>query len=328
MPDFSDVIDSVIEAPVVPSFTKIGYAVRSRLDDWDDLDSYDLHGRNYVVTGSSSGLGRFAAEQLASRGAHVVVNSRSHDSAKQAADEIMGRTGSSEVSTLACDMGELDQVRAAATDLTSRFDRIDGLLHNAGALSNERQENSDGIEATIASQVVGPFLFTSLLLDSLRASAPGRVITMSSGGMYTAGLTVKRLQMTEAEYGGSEQYARAKRAQVTLNEMWAERVDADEVVFHAMHPGWADTPGVEASLPTFRKIVGPLLRSAEEGADTMVWLAADEGEPATSSGEFWLDRRRRSIHKIGKTRKTDTAERRRDLWNWVVEQSGADVAPW
>ena len=203
MPDFSDVIDSVIEAPVVPSFTKIGYAVRSRLDDWDDLDSYDLHGRNYVVTGSSSGLGRFAAEQLASRGAHVVVNSRSHDSAKQAADEIMGRTGSSEVSTLACDMGELDQVRAAATDLTSRFDRIDGLLHNAGALSNERQENSDGIEATIASQVVGPFLFTSLLLDSLRASAPGRVITMSSGGMYTAGLTVKRLQMTEAEYGGS-----------------------------------------------------------------------------------------------------------------------------
>ena len=110
--------------------------------------------------------------------------------------------------------------------------------------------------------------------------------------------------------------------------MWAERVDADEVVFHAMHPGWADTPGVEASLPTFRKIVGPLLRSAEEGADTMVWLAADEGEPATSSGEFWLDRRRRSIHKIGKTRKTDTAERRRDLWNWVVEQSGADVAPW
>ena len=328
MPELSDIVDRIIEMPVVPSFTKIGYAVRSRLDDWADLDSYALHGRNYVVTGSSSGLGKFTAQQLAARGAHVVVNSRSHESAKRTADEIMGATGSTEVSILACDMGELDQVRAAAADLTSRFSKIDGLLHNAGALSNERQENSEGIEATVASQVVGPFLLTSLLLDSLRASAPGRVVTMSSGGMYTAGLTVNRLQMSEAEYGGSEQYARAKRAQVTLNEMWAERTPAVEIVFHAMHPGWADTPGVEASLPTFRKVVGPLLRSSEEGADTMVWLAADNGEPVATTGDFWLDRRQRSIHKIGKTRRTDTPERRRDLWNWVVEQSGADVEPW
>lgn len=328
MPDLSDVVDRIIEIPVVPSFTKIGYALRSRLDDWDDLDSYDLDGRTYVVTGSSSGLGRFTAQQLAARGAHVVVNSRSRDSAQQTADEIMDATGSTEVSTMACDMGELDQVRAAAADVTSRFDRIDGLLHNAGALSNERRENSDGIEATIASQVVGPFLFTTLLLDALREAAPGRVVTMSSGGMYTAGLTVDRLQMSEAEYGGSEQYARAKRAQVTLNEMWAQRVPSDEVVFHAMHPGWADTPGVEASLPTFRKIVGPLLRDAGQGADTMVWLAADDHRPTATTGEFWLDRRTRSIHKIGKTRTSDTPERRAALWNWVVERSGADVATW
>lgn len=328
MPEFSDIIDRAIELPVVPSFTKIGYLLRSRLDDWHDLDSYDLHGRTYVVTGSSSGLGRFTAQQLAGRGAHVVVNSRSHDSAKQTADEIMGTTGSTEVSILACDMGELDQVRSAAADLTSRFARIDGLLHNAGALSNERQENAAGIEATVASQVVGPFLLTSLLLDPLSAAAPGRVITMSSGGMYTEGLTVNGLQMSESEYGGSEQYARAKRAQVTLNEMWAQRVPSSEIVFQAMHPGWADTPGVEASLPTFRKVVGPLLRSSEQGADTMVWLAADDGEPTSTSGGFWLDRRQRSIHKIGKTRRADTDERRRDLWNWVVEQSGADVEPW
>jgi len=328
MPDFSDIIDSVIEAPVVSSFTNIGYALRSRLDDWNDLDGYDLRGRTYVVTGSTSGLGRFAAQQLASLGAHVVVNGRNHDRTKQVADEVMGETGSTEVSVLAADMGELDQVRAMATDLNSRFDRIDGLLHNAGALSNERRENSTGIEATIASQVVGPFLLTTLLLDALRAADPGRVITMSSGGMYTAGLTVGKLQMTEENYRGSEQYARAKRAQVTLNEMWSERVPADEVVFQALHPGWANTPGVEASLPTFRKVVGPLLRTSEQGADTMVWLAADDDEPTQSSGEFWLDRRTRSIHKIGKTRRTDTPERRAELWNWCIEQSGADVEPW
>ncbi len=328
MPDFSDIVDTAIEVPVVPSFTKIGYVLRSRLDDWDDLDSYDLHGRTYVVTGSTSGLGRFAARQLASRGAHVVVNGRGHDKTAQIRDEIMAATGSTEVSIAVADMGELDQVRAMANDLTSRLERIDGLLHNAGALSNERHENSAGIEATIASQVVGPFLLTSLLLDLLRAARPGRVITMSSGGMYTAGLTVKHLQMGESTYGGSEQYARAKRAQVTLNAMWAERVPSNEVVFQALHPGWADTPGVEASLPTFRKIVGPLLRSSEQGADTMVWLAADDGEPVASTGEFWLDRRTRPIHKIGKTRSTDTPERRAELWDWCVEQSGADVDRW
>ena len=328
MPDFSDIVDTVIEVPVVSSFTRIGYAVRSRIDDWEDLDSYDLEGRTFVVTGSTSGLGRFAAHQLAARGAHVVLNGRSHDKTAGVRDEITADTGSTEVSVAVADMGELDQVREMAGELTSRFDRIDGLLHNAGALSAERRENSEGIEATIASQVVGPFLLTSLLLDALRAAAPGRVVTMSSGGMYTAGLTVSRLQMGEPQYGGSEQYARAKRAQVTLNEMWAERIPADEIVFQALHPGWADTPGVEEALPTFRKVVGPLLRSSAEGADTMVWLAADDGEPVATTGEFWLDRRTRSIHKLGSTRKTDTPERRAELWNWCVEQSGADVEPW
>ncbi len=328
MPDFSDIVDTLIEAPVVPSFTKIGYAVRSRLDDWNDLDAYELGGRTFVVTGSTSGLGRFTAGQLASRGAHVVVNGRSNDKTSRVRDEIAAATGSDEVSIAVADMGELDQVREMADDLTSRFGRIDGLLHNAGALSNERRENSAGVEATIASQVVGPFLLTSLLLESLRSAAPGRVITMSSGGMYTAGLTLKNLQMSQGEYGGSEQYARAKRAQVTLNEMWAQRVPSSEVVFQAMHPGWADTPGVEESLPTFRKVVGPLLRTSEEGADTMVWLAADDVEPVATSGDFWLDRRTRSIHKLGKTRSTDTPERRAALWNWCVEQSGADVDPW
>jgi NAD(P)-dependent dehydrogenase (short-subunit alcohol dehydrogenase family) len=237
-------------------------------------------------------------------------------------------TGSTEVSIAVADMGELDQVRSMADDLISRFERIDGLLHNAGALSSDRHENADGVEATVASQVVGPFLLTSLLLDPLRAAAPGRVITMSSGGMYTAGLTVNNLQMPEDRYGGSEQYARAKRAQVTLNEMWAERIPPNEIVFHALHPGWADTPGVEASLPTFRKVVGPLLRTSEEGADTMVWLAVDDREPVATSGGFWLDRRTRSIHKIGRTRSTDTPERRAELWNWCIEQSDADVERW
>jgi dehydrogenase/reductase SDR family protein 12 len=196
------------------------------------------------------------------------------------------------------------------------------LIHNAGALTHQRVDAPDGTEATIASQVVGPFLLTSLLLDRLQDSAPARVITMSSGGMYSTGLTVDHLQMSAREYNGAKQYAVAKRAQVTLNEMWARRVDSQKIVFHAMHPGWADTPGVEESLPTFRKIVGPLLRDAAGGADTMVWLAADDGEPMASSGGFWLDRRVRSIHRLPSTRRSDTAALRNQLWDWVSARAG------
>ena len=83
--------------------------------------------------------------------------------------------------------------------------------------------------------------------------------------------------MDESDYKGAEQYARAKRAQVTLNEMWAERFAGTGVVFHSLHPGWVDTPGLEEALPRFRKVVGPLLRSPAQGADTLVWLAADGG---------------------------------------------------
>jgi NAD(P)-dependent dehydrogenase (short-subunit alcohol dehydrogenase family) len=202
--------------------------------------------------------------------------------------------------------------------------RIDVLVHNAGALTADRRTSPQGIEQTVASQVVGPFLLTHLLLPALRAAAPGRVITVSSGGMYASPLRVDDMQMG-ADYRGAEQYARAKRAQVTLNEMWAQRVPTAEIVFHAMHPGWADTPGVEASLPTFRKVVGPLLRTPEQGADTIVWLGASP-EATRSSGGFWLDRQRRSIHKVPTTRRSDTVGRREALWRWVAEAAGVTTS--
>jgi NAD(P)-dependent dehydrogenase (short-subunit alcohol dehydrogenase family) len=236
----------------------------------------------------------------------------------------VSRTGNTNLSTVVADMGDLDDVRAAAAQVLADHDRLDVLIHNAGALTNDRRVGPQGTELTVASQVVGPFLLTALLIDRLVASAPARVLTMSSGGMYATGLTVDDLEMTESDYKGAEQYARAKRAQVTLNEMWAERFAGSGVSFHAVHPGWADTPGVAESLPTFRRVVGPLLRTPAQGADTLVWLAADDGEPVATSGRFWLDRRQRSLHKLPTTRRTDTPERRARLWQWCVERSGID----
>jgi NAD(P)-dependent dehydrogenase (short-subunit alcohol dehydrogenase family) len=344
--NLAGIVDALVEAPVVPSFTRIGYDVRSRLAHWTALDEYALDGRVMVLTGATSGLGLAAAEQLARCGATVVLMGRDAAKCDRVLAQLQSRTGNSNLVSVVADLAEPEQVRAAAALVAARFERVDALVHNAGALAARRTTNSLGMESTVAAQVVGPFLLTALLLDRLGAARPGRVITMSSGGMYTASLEIERLQMG-ADYRGAEQYARAKRAQVALNGEWARRAALAQpavpppqpvsppqppvsppppvhVVFHAVHPGWADTPGVEASLPRFRTVTGPLLRSPAQGADTMVWLAADDGEPLRQSGRFWLDRRVRPEHRLPTTRRSDTAERRARLWQWCVEAAGID----
>ncbi|MCU0310824.1 MAG: SDR family NAD(P)-dependent oxidoreductase [Acidimicrobiales bacterium] len=318
-------VDAVLEVPVAPSFSRIGYDVRSRLDRWRPLDSYDLSDRVVVVTGPTSGLGLATARRVATLGATVVLLGRDRDRTGRVADEIVGATGNDRVSVALADMADPEAVRRAADEILDAHPAIDTLIHNAGALHPDRREAQDGTELTVAAQVVGPFLLTAQLFDRLRASAPSRVITVSSGGMYAASLDVEHLEMGD-DYRGTEQYARAKRAQVTLNELWAERLDGQGVRFHAMHPGWADTPGVAASLPTFRTLTGPLLRSPDQGADTIVWLAADDGEPLATTGRFWHDRRVRATHRLPATRRADTPEERDRLWAWCVEHAGVDPA--
>jgi NAD(P)-dependent dehydrogenase (short-subunit alcohol dehydrogenase family) len=163
-----------------------------------------------------------------------------------------------------------------------------------------------------------------LLLPALQAAPRARVLWVASGGMYSQPLSVAELEMPRDSYDGTKAYARAKRAQVTLAEMWAESLRSDRIAVHSMHPGWADTPGVRRSLPTFRRVTGPLLRSPEQGADTLVWLAADDGVPLDTTGRFWLDRRPRPIHRLASTRRSDTPDERRRFWAWCAQHCGVD----
>ncbi len=319
--NMSDVVDSLIEVPAVTSFTRIGYAVRRRLSGWCPLDSFDLSDRVVVLTGATSGIGRAAAEQLASCGATLVLVGRSGERTERVAAEIVDATGNGAISAVPADMGDNTQVRALADRVLVEHERVDVLIHNAGALLSSRRESPSGLEATVASQVVGPTLLTGLLLERLARAAPSRVLTMSSGGMYTAPLTVSRLQMTVGDYNGAKQYARAKRAQVVLSEEWAARFGGAGIHVHALHPGWDSTPGISTSLPRFSRFMGPLLRSAEQGADTLVWLAADPAAVETN-GAFWMDRHARRTHKLRSTRASDAPQRRERLWEWVVEAAG------
>lgn len=316
-------VDVALEGPVAPSFTRIGHDVRRVVDRWKDLPRLD--DQVVLLTGGTSGIGRAAAAELADLGASVVITGRSQERTEAAAQELSTEASTRSISAVAADMGELDQVRSLAARVQADHERLDIVIHNAGALTAERRVTSAGHEATVASQVYGPFLLTHLLLDRLADTAHetrrrSRVLTMSSGGMYAAPLSVSGLEMAPDDYNGTTQYAIAKRAQVTLNEMWAERQGDRGIAFHALHPGWADTPGVADALPGFGAFVGPLLRTPEQGADTLVWLASS---PAAleSNGGFWHDRRRRSIHKTPFSRSADTPERRERLWDLVAERS-------
>jgi NAD(P)-dependent dehydrogenase (short-subunit alcohol dehydrogenase family) len=309
-----NLVSNLLDTTVVGGFSRIGYEVRSRLNSFEDVTTLDLADRRIVVTGPTSGLGHETCVMLARAGADLVLVGRDEARTVAAAERI-DTLGSGEVSFVVCDMGNLGAVNAASRTIASGG-AVDALVHNAGALTHERVLTPQGFESTVATHVLGPFLMTSMLVDTV-AGVDGRVVTVSSGGMYSADLPRvaggRTLEMNELQYNGTRQYAIAKRAQVVLNEMWSEK--RPDVHFAAMHPGWADTPGVKSSLPTFRTVTRPLLRTPRQGADTIAWLAAADTLPAPS-GTFWCDREPRSTHKTATSRATDTPDRRRDLWNW------------
>jgi dehydrogenase/reductase SDR family member 12 len=313
------VLDAALEATVIGSFTRIGPAVRSRLDGWQSLSDLDLTGRTVLVTGGNGGLGTATVELLAEAGATVHITVRSQDKGVQTVDEVRRATGSSDVHWWELDLTDLAAVRAFGEEFTAEVPVLDGLVHNAGAMFSERREVG-GIETTVLLHVVAPFLLTHELLPALRASShPARVVWVSSGGMYTEGLDVAALQSPD-DYEPATAYARAKRAQVVLARQLAARL-GDEVVVHAMHPGWAATPGVERSLPVFNTVMGPLLRDARSGAATAAWLVAAP-EATHSSGDFWLDRRRRSTSYLPGTR--TTPDQAMALWAEITALAGLD----
>jgi len=331
----ANLTDVVLEASIVGSFSRIGFAVRSGLvaefrTPLCQLTPPSMAGRTVLITGATSGIGLAGACELARLGAQVNFLARDPGRAETARRRIADAGASAgherdDVWYGLADLDDLDSVGAFAANLSSRVTGLDVLIHNAGAIHDHLATTPDGIELTVAGQLVAPFVLTEFLLDRLRAAAPARVITVSSGGMYFKRIDIAALAETSPSgYSGAARYALTKRAQVALNTQWAARTDPSQIAFHAVHPGWVRTPGLSPTLPRFARLMGPLLRTPAQGADSIVWLAAADRRQL-GSGRFWHDRRPRATYRRPGP-PGDPPGMGQALWDWtagLASRSGA-----
>ena len=288
--------------PIAPlSFNRQGFALNRVGFEEDDARG---DGRIALVTGANSGIGLATSRELARRGFDVWMLCRDRERGRAARDAVLAAHGE-RVHLAVVDVSRLASIRRFARELP--LDRVDVLVHNAGVLPDRRTITEDGVELTFATHVLGPFAMTALLLGRLSRSTDARVVFVASGGLYPQRLDLDLLEVDEASFDGVRAYANAKRAQVILARLLAERLAGEApITFASMHPGWVDTPALRSSLPRFYGLMAPLLRTPEQGADTVVWLASSP-EVKGSQGELWFDRRVAMQYPLPWTRETAAA---------------------
>ncbi|HZR96779.1 MAG TPA: SDR family NAD(P)-dependent oxidoreductase [Gaiellaceae bacterium] len=251
----------------------------------------DLSGRVAVVTGANRGMGKETARELVRLGAQVVLGCRSTERGAAAAREIADTTGSPHVSAMEADLSSLASVRAFARELQARFLRIDVLVHNAAVSLRTRQVTAEGFERHWATNVLGPYLLTSLLLPQLEASGHGRIVIVSTRA--AGGLDLEDTQYERRRFGGIGAYRASKQASRMLTWALAERLGDRPVTANALNPGYVLTDlttSVGGLLKVLVRLTSFRAVTALEGADTAIWLAASH-EAEGRSGAFWNRRR-------------------------------------
>jgi NAD(P)-dependent dehydrogenase (short-subunit alcohol dehydrogenase family) len=251
-----------------------------------------MEGKVVLITGGTSGIGRAAATALAAMGAEVVVTGRSKERGEAAVEEIRGTSGSKGVSLVLADLAVQAEVRELAQEFRERHDRLDVLVSNAGLIQSRRTETPDGLELTLAVNHLAPFLLTNLLLDLLKKSAPSRVITVSSEARRGASINFDDLQ-SERRYRAFQVYGMTKLANILFTYELAERLKGTGVVANCLHPGAVNT-NFGSSNRSFGTLLfrafKPFMRTPEEGADTVVYLASSS-EVGSMTGGYLTDRK-------------------------------------
>jgi len=281
------------------SFTQVGY--RARRLTWPAFKP-DFRGQHWLVTGGSGGLGRHIVLEALRAGATVTAAARSESKlAELLADA--ARRGLSGIDTECCDFA-LQQDTARLLDrLQAAGRKVDVLVNNVGVLLDDHSLTTEGRETSFGSNFLSHYLLTEgLIRRNLMTLPGGLVINMTSGGGYNAPLGTSIMNMTDPKkFNGTVAYAFHKRGQMVLNQYWRDTYGPKDLTFYVMHPGWADTDGVKRAMPRFRKILKSILRDAESGADTALWLAGTR--PSQPEHELvWFDRAVRPAHAYERTK--------------------------
>jgi NAD(P)-dependent dehydrogenase (short-subunit alcohol dehydrogenase family) len=244
-----------------------------------------VNGKVCIVTGGNSGIGKATVAGLAQLGATVVIACRDADRGKAAKAEIAEKTGSQSLHVMQLDLASLESVRAFAAAFAADFGRLDVLVANAGVMTRKRELTADGLEMNFGVNHVGHFLLTELLLPLLKASAPSRIVVVSSNMHPSGRIDFDDLAM-EKSWSGS--YPRSKLANVLFVRALSRRLDGTGVVVNGLHPGVISTELARDYSAPIRLIAKWLFKSPEQGARTSLYLATAP-EAAGISGRYFAD---------------------------------------
>jgi NAD(P)-dependent dehydrogenase (short-subunit alcohol dehydrogenase family) len=254
----------------------------------------EMDGKVIVITGGNTGIGKEAAVGLAGLGARVVITSRNEERGREARQKIADRSENDSVEVMSLDLASFKSIRSFAADVLDRFDHVDVLVNNAGLILRRRAETQDGFEETFGVNHLGHFLLTDLLLERLRASAPARVVVVSSDAHKGArqGLDFDDLQ-AEHTYRWAKAYSKSKLANIYFARELSRRLDGSGVTVNALHPGFVrsefgrggDLGGIYGW--GIKYIASPFAISPEKGALTSIYLASSPDVQGVSGGYFY-----------------------------------------
>ena len=311
--------NKILDASIVFSFDRTGFKRHSR-DFRPESMAVSLNGSVVAVTGANSGIGYETARELALRGAEVHLLCRNETRGQDAINRLKAEIPDAHIKLWLVDVSSFESIDRFVENFD--VEKLDVLINNAGVLPGERHLSPDGFELTLATNYLGGHRLMLGLLPKLEQSDDPRVIAVSSGGMYTQRASLDDLDWQARSFDGVVSYAMTKRFQVMMTEMLAHSEFGKKVRFECMHPGWADTPAVQSSIPGFHKATKSILRSPREGADTVIYLACAIDLPE-QRGLFWFDRKPRDPYLLPRTR--ETLETRQALWDFSFESLNLPV---